>query len=160
MSSRATLLVTSSLEGMRMSLQLRRIGGISEEERAADVDGKVAEILKNADCVEAGGGSGTPAAPLLLSASRKGKHPAANSGSAAGNQPVNRGVRQRERVVANTRYTSRRSATRWCGFTLKGARTHCIPSMQALGHSSRSTLGSNSTYGLSCLLYTSPSPRD
>ena len=46
MSSRATLLVTSSLEGMRMSLQLRRIGGISEEERAADVDGKVAEILK------------------------------------------------------------------------------------------------------------------
>ena len=33
-----------------MSLQLRRIGGISKEEHAADVDGKVAEILKNNDC--------------------------------------------------------------------------------------------------------------
>ena len=50
------LVGTSSLEGMRMSLQLRRIGGISEEEHAADVDGKVAEILKNNDCVEVGGG--------------------------------------------------------------------------------------------------------
>ena len=97
------LVGTSSLEGMRISLQLRRIGGISEKEHDADVDGKVAEILKNNDCVEVGGGSGTPAAPLLLSASsRKGKRPAANSGSAAGNQPVNRGVRQRERAVANT----------------------------------------------------------
>ena len=46
------LVGTSSLEGMRMSLQLRRIGGISEEEHAADVDGKVAEILENDDCVE------------------------------------------------------------------------------------------------------------
>ena len=46
------LVGTSSLEGMRMSLQLRRIGGISEEEHAADVDGKVAEILNNSDCVE------------------------------------------------------------------------------------------------------------
>ena len=91
---------TSSLEGMRISLQLRRIGGILEEEHAADVDGKVAEILKNNDCVEVGGGAETPAAPLLLSASsRKGKRPAANSGSAAGSQPVNQGVRQRERVV-------------------------------------------------------------
>ena len=50
------LVGTSSLEGMRMSLQLRRIGGTSEEEHAADVDGKVAEILKNNDCVEDGGG--------------------------------------------------------------------------------------------------------
>ena len=39
-----------------MSLHLRRIGGISEEEHAADVDGKVAEILKNNDCVGVGGG--------------------------------------------------------------------------------------------------------
>ena len=63
-----------------MSLHLRRIGGISEEEHAADFDGKVAEILKNNDCVEVGGGSGMPPAPLLLSASsRKGKRPAANS---------------------------------------------------------------------------------
>ena len=45
---------TSSLEGMRMPLQPRRIGGISEEEHAADVDGKVAEILKKNDCVEVG----------------------------------------------------------------------------------------------------------
>ena len=50
------LVGTYSLEGMRMSLQLRRIGGISEEEHATDVDGKVAEILKNNDCVEVGGG--------------------------------------------------------------------------------------------------------
>ena len=60
-------------------------------------------MLKNNDCVKVGGGSGTPAAPLFLSASsRKGKRPAVNSGSAAGSQPVNRGVRQRERAVANT----------------------------------------------------------
>ena len=91
---------TSSFEGTRMPLQLRRIGGISEEEHAADVDGKVAEILMNNDGVELGGSSGTPAAPLLLSAStRKDKHSAARSGSAAANQPVNRGVRQRERAV-------------------------------------------------------------
>ena len=44
------LVGASSFEGMRMSLHLRRIGGISEEEHAADVDGKVAEILKNNDC--------------------------------------------------------------------------------------------------------------
>ena len=68
------LVGTSSLEGMRMSLQLRRIGGVSEEEHVADVDGKVAAILDNNDCVEFGGRSGTPAAPPLLSASsRKGK---------------------------------------------------------------------------------------
>ena len=94
---------TSSLHGMHISLQLRCIGGILEEEHAADVDGKVAEILKNSACVEVGGGSGTFAAPLLLSASsRKSKRPAANSGSAAASQPVNRGVWQRERAVANT----------------------------------------------------------
>ena len=40
---------TSSVERMRMSLQLRRIGDISGEEHARDVDGKVAEILKNND---------------------------------------------------------------------------------------------------------------
>ena len=94
------LVGASSFEGMRMSLHLRRIGGISEEEHAADVDGKVAEILKNNDCVEVGGGSGMPPAPLLLSASsRKGKRLAVNSGSAAGSQPINRGVRQRERAT-------------------------------------------------------------
>ena len=49
------LVGTSSLEGMRMSLQLRRIGGFSEEEHVADVDGKVAEIPKDNDCVEVGG---------------------------------------------------------------------------------------------------------
>ena len=86
-----------------MSLQLRRIGGISEEKHAADVDGKVAEVLKNNDCVEVGECSAKPAAPLLLSASsRKVKRFEANSASAAGSQPVNRGVRQRERAVANT----------------------------------------------------------
>ena len=37
------LVGTSSLEGKRMPLQLRRIGCISEEEHAADVDSKVAE---------------------------------------------------------------------------------------------------------------------
>ena len=97
------LVGTSSLEGKRMPLQLRRIGCISEEEHAADVDGNVAEILKNNDCVEVGGGSGTLAAPLLLSASsRKGNRPADNSGSAAASQPVNRGVQQRERAVTTT----------------------------------------------------------
>ena len=86
-----------------MSLQLRRIGGVSEEEHVADVDGKVAAILDNNDCVEFGGRSGTPAAPPLLSASsRKGKRLAANSGSVAGSLPVKRGVRQREGAVANT----------------------------------------------------------
>ena len=61
------LVGASSFEGMRMSLHLRRIGGISEEEHAADVDGKIVQILRNNDCVEVGGGSGTPGAPLLLS---------------------------------------------------------------------------------------------
>ena len=41
------LVGASSFEGMRMSLHLRRIGGISEEEHAADVDGKVAEITQD-----------------------------------------------------------------------------------------------------------------
>ena len=40
------------LDGFRMSLQLRRTGGISEKEYTADVDGKVTEILNNSDCVE------------------------------------------------------------------------------------------------------------
>ena len=89
------LVGTSSFGGMRMSMQLRRIGGVSEKEHVADVDGKVAEVLDNNDCMEFGGRSGTPAAPLLLPASsRKGKRPAANSGSAAASQPVKRGVRQ------------------------------------------------------------------
>ena len=46
-----------SLDGFRMSLQLRRIGGISEKEHAADADGKVAVILNNSDCVEVKGDS-------------------------------------------------------------------------------------------------------
>ena len=62
------LVGASSFEGMRMSLHLRRIGGISEEEHAADVDGKVAEILNNSDCVEDVEGSATPAAPPFRSA--------------------------------------------------------------------------------------------
>ena len=53
-----------------------------------------------------------------------------------------------DRQKSSLRHTSRRSATRWCGFTVEGARTHCSPSMQALGHSSRSSLGRNSTYGM------------
>ena len=47
------LVGTSSLEGIRMSLQLRRIGGICEEEHTADVDG---EILNNSDRVDVVGG--------------------------------------------------------------------------------------------------------
>ena len=43
-----------------MSLQLRRIGGISEKKHAADVDGKVAEIFNNSDCVEVEGDSSAP----------------------------------------------------------------------------------------------------
>ena len=51
-----------------MPLQVGRIVGISEEEHAADVDGKVAEILNNSDCVEDVEGSATPAAPPFRSA--------------------------------------------------------------------------------------------
>ena len=54
------LVGASSLEGFHVSLQLRRIGGISGEELATDVDGKVAEILNNSDRVEVVGGSATP----------------------------------------------------------------------------------------------------
>ena len=50
--------------------------------------------------------------------------------------------------ATSLRHSSRRSATRWCGFNREGARTHRSPSMQALAHSSKSRLGSNSTYGL------------
>ena len=49
-----------SLDGFRMSSQLRRIGGISEKEHAAEVDGKVAEILNDSDCVEVEGDSLAP----------------------------------------------------------------------------------------------------
>lgn len=42
-----------------MSLQLRRIGGISKDKHAEDVGGKVAEILNYRDCVEVVGGSAT-----------------------------------------------------------------------------------------------------
>ena len=52
-----------------MSLQPRRIGGISEEEHASDMDGKVTKILNKSDCVDVVGRSETPAAPPLLSAS-------------------------------------------------------------------------------------------
>ena len=51
-----------SLDGFRMPLQLRRIGGISEKEDAVDVDGKVAELLNNSDCVEVEGDSSAPSA--------------------------------------------------------------------------------------------------
>ena len=66
-----------SMDGFRMSLQLRRIGGISEKEHAADVDGKVAEILNNSDCVEVEGDSSAPSAgPPSLRSSSQGKRPA------------------------------------------------------------------------------------
>lgn len=46
------LVGTSSLKGMRrMPLLLRHIGSIPGKEHAADVDGKVAEIVKKNDCV-------------------------------------------------------------------------------------------------------------
>ena len=65
-----------------MSLQLRRIGGISEEEHASDMEGKVTEILDKSDCVAVVGGSATPAAPPFLSAFRReGKRPAATTRS-------------------------------------------------------------------------------
>ena len=75
------LVSASSLDGLRMSLQLRRIGGISEKEHAADVDGKVVEILNNSDFVEVVGDSSAPSpGPPLFRSSSKGKHPAAKSG--------------------------------------------------------------------------------
>ena len=82
-----------SLDRFRTSLQLRRIGGISEKEHAADVDGKVAEILNNNDCVEVeGDSSASSAGPPPLWSSSKGKRPAAKSGAGAGSKPVDRGV--------------------------------------------------------------------
>ena len=63
-------------------MQLRRISGISEEEHASDMGGKVTEILKKSDCVDVVGGSATPAAtPLLPASRRKGKRPAATTRS-------------------------------------------------------------------------------
>lgn len=86
--------VASSLEGMRKSLQLGRIGGIAEEEHAADVDGKVAEMFHNS-----GGSTTPPGSPPLRSAfSSKGKRPATKSRSAAGSNPVYRGVGKRNRA--------------------------------------------------------------
>ena len=92
-----------SLDGFRMSLQLRRVGGISEKEHAADVDGKVAEILNNSDCVEVEGDSSAPSSgPPPLRSSSKRKRPAAKSGAGAGSKPVDRGVGARKRAAANT----------------------------------------------------------
>ena len=86
-----------------MSLQLRRIGGISEKEHAAGVDGKVAEILNNSDCMEVEGDSSAPSSgPPPLRSSSKGKRPAAKSGDGAGSKPVDRGVGARKRAAANT----------------------------------------------------------
>ena len=82
-----------SLDGFRMSLQLRCIGVISEKEHAADIDGKVAEILNNSDCVEAEGEPSAPSSgPPPLRSSSKGKRPATKSGAGAGSKPVDRGV--------------------------------------------------------------------
>ena len=92
-----------SLDGFRISLQLRRIGVISGKEHTAYVDGKVAEILNNSDCVEAEGDSSAPSSgPPPLRSSSKGKRPAAKSGAGAGSKPVDRGVGARNRAVANT----------------------------------------------------------
>ena len=72
------LVSASSLDGLRMSLQLRRIGGLSENEHAADVDDKVVEILNNSGFVEVvGDSSAPPPRPPLFRSSSKGKHPAA-----------------------------------------------------------------------------------
>ena len=91
------------LDGFRVSLQLRCIGGISEKEHAADVYGKVAEILNNSDCVEVEGDSSAPSpGPPPLRRSSKGKRPAAKSGARAGSKPVDRGVGARKRAAANT----------------------------------------------------------
>ena len=60
------LVSASSLDGLRMPLQLRRIGGISEKEHAADVDGKVVEILNNSGFVEVVGDSSAPSPGLPL----------------------------------------------------------------------------------------------
>ena len=97
------LVSASSLDGLRMSLQLRRIGGISEKEHAADVDGKVVEILNNSGFVEVVGDSSAPSpGPPLFRSSSKRKHPAAKSGAGTGSKPVGRGVGARKRAAANT----------------------------------------------------------
>lgn len=90
-----------SLEGFRLSLTLRSMGGLSEEEHAKDVDGKVADILKSS--AEGAGASATPSAPPFRSASSSTeKSPAARSASAAGSKTANRGVGERKRAAANT----------------------------------------------------------
>ena len=92
-----------SLDEFRMSLQLGRIGGISETKHAADVDGKVAEILNNSDCVEVEGDTSAPSCgPPPLRSSSKRKRSAAMSGARAGRKPVDRGVGARKRAAANT----------------------------------------------------------
>ena len=92
-----------SLDGFRVSLQLRRIGGISQKEHAADVDGKVAEILNNSDCVEVEGDSSAPSCgPPPLRSSFKGKRSTGKSGAGAGSKPVDRGVGARKRAAAHT----------------------------------------------------------
>ena len=110
---------TSSLEGMRMPLQPRRIGGISEEEHAADRRGRQGRRATQQQRLRGSCGKLCNTccatrhpfclqhllrhAPPLLSASRrKDKCPAATSGSAAGSKPVNRGAPEKERAVANT----------------------------------------------------------
>ena len=83
-----------------MSLQLRRIGGFSEEEHVADVDGKVAEIPKDNDCVEVGGRWNACCTTPSVCLQKEGQ---ASCGQLriCSSQPVNRGVRQRERAVVN-----------------------------------------------------------
>ena len=64
-----------SLEGLRLYMELKGMGGLSEEEHMEQVDGKVSEILGNKSSVSAS--AATSSAPRLPSASSsKGNSPA------------------------------------------------------------------------------------
>lgn len=92
-------LTGDSLEGFGLSLEPGRIGGISEEDHAKDINGKVTDILCHSSSVEGAGASTTPSG--LSAFSSKGKAPATRSASAAGSKTVNRSIGARKLSASN-----------------------------------------------------------
>lgn len=60
----------SSLEGLRMALRVKRIGALTEEEHARDIDSKVAQILRQSDCVQVAAPSTASRPPLQIGGQR------------------------------------------------------------------------------------------
>lgn len=60
-----------SLESFRLSFQVRRNGGLWEEEHAKDIDGKVTDILCHSSSVEGAGASTTPSERSAFSSKGK-----------------------------------------------------------------------------------------